>query len=136
MKSRGLLIVASMLALAWPAGAQTQAVRQSLPPGVPVDAANPKLQLTSEQRTRIREVLAHENTDVSFARKEAKSAESFQPTVGAKVPKGIAPQAFPQTLTDEMPILKRFSYLKFKDQILIVDLMTSKIIDMMPQSVG
>ena len=117
-----------------PAGAQTEKVIQSVPPGVPVDAANPKLQLSDQQRARVREVLAHENTDVSFARKEAKSSESFQPSAGAKLPKGLAPQTFPQQLTEEMPALKRFSYLKFKDQILIVDLMTGTIVDVIPQN--
>jgi hypothetical protein len=36
----------------------------------------------------------------------------------------------------EMPVLKRYTYLKFKQQLLIVDPMSRKIVDMFPEASG
>jgi hypothetical protein len=40
----------------------------------------------------------------------------------------------PQPLIYEMQPLKRYTYLKFKHQVLIVNPMTRKIVDMFPES--
>ena len=110
-----------------------KAIIQSVPPGVPVDPANPPLKLSDQQRARIREVVASENTDVSFAEKSVQSTQTFEPKAGAKLPKNLEPQAFPERLTREMPLLKRFGYLKFKNQTLVIDPMTKTITDVIPQ---
>jgi hypothetical protein len=40
----------------------------------------------------------------------------------------------PQPLVDEMQPLRRYAYVKFKHQVLIVNPMTRKIVDMFPES--
>ncbi len=107
-------------------------VQQTIPPDVV--SVTPPLALSDVQRARIKSVLAGKNTEVSFALKSAKSAQSFTPSVGAKIPGGLKPHAFPPPLIYEMPPLKRYTYLKFKDQTLIVDPMTKKIVEIMPQT--
>jgi hypothetical protein len=94
----------------------------------------PPLALSDAQRSRIKTVLADKNTEVSFALKSAKGAKSYEPSVGAKIPKGLKPHAFPPPLIYEMPMLKRYTYLKFKDQTLIVNPMTRKIVEIVPQT--
>jgi hypothetical protein len=108
------------------------AVQQTIPPNVV--SVIPPLTLSDAQRSRIKAVLADKNTAVSFALKNAKSAKSYEPSVGAKIPKGLKPQAFPPPLIYEMPLLKRYTYLKFKDQTLIVNPMSRKIVEIMPQT--
>jgi hypothetical protein len=49
------------------------------------------------------------------------AAESFEPTIGAKIPSGLKAHALPPPLIYEMPALKRYTYLKFKGQVLIVN---------------
>jgi hypothetical protein len=107
-------------------------VQQTIPPDV-VSVIQP-LALSDTQRERIKAVLAQKNTEVSFALKQAKSAKSFEPSVGVKIPKGLKPHAFPPPLIYEMPLLKRYSYLQFKDQTLIVNPMTKKIVEIVPQT--
>jgi hypothetical protein len=108
-------------------------VIQSVPPGVPVSSPTQPLKLTDAQRARIQQVLASQDTEVSFGLKETKDANSFQPKVDAKLPKGVKAEAFPQQLNTETPQVRNFGYVKFKDDILIVDLMTNKIVDMFTQ---
>jgi hypothetical protein len=107
-------------------------VEQSIPPVVV--STKPPLALSDVQRDRIRAVLARQDTQVSFALKAAKSAKSFEPRVGAKMPSGIKSNAFPPPLIYEMPLLERYGYVKFKDQTLIVDPMSGKIVEVMPQT--
>jgi hypothetical protein len=104
--------------------------------GVPVDAAAPPLHLSDPQRARIREVLNTKHPDVSLEVKENEGAKSFEPKVGETIPKGLDGEAFPQPLISEIPETKRFTYLKFKDQVLIVDPVNRKIVDMFPETKG
>src|SRR5689334_10476612 len=104
--------------------------------GVPVDAAAAPLQLSDAQRARIREVLNTKHPDVSLEVKENQGAKSFEPKVGETIPKGLDGEAFPQPLISEIPETKRFTYLKFKDQVLIVDPVNNKIVDMFPETKG
>jgi len=108
-------------------------VIQSVPPGVPVSSPSQPLKLTEAQRERIQQVLATKDTEVSFDLKETKDAKSFEPKVNAKLPKGVKAEAFPQPLNTEIPQVRNFGYVKFKDDILIVDLMNNKIVDMFTQ---
>jgi Asp-tRNA(Asn)/Glu-tRNA(Gln) amidotransferase A subunit family amidase len=91
----------------------------------------PLPQLSDAQRGQIRAALNQEHTDVSFA--ETKSAASFEPAVGAKLPKGVQAQPLPQPLISQVPTLREYTYVKFRDQILIVNPLTEEIVDMFAQ---
>jgi hypothetical protein len=130
-------VLAGLLALSGAAvGQDNGAVVQSIPPAVAQNPKLPPLHLSDAQRDRIREVLAGKNTEVDFALKSAKPSQSFAPEVGAKIPSGLHPHALPPPLIGEMPLLKRYSYLKFKQQVLIIDPMNRKIVDMFAEASG
>jgi hypothetical protein len=126
-----VLATVASLALTCAVAAQSRpgGVIQSVPPPVAQNPKPPPLHLTDDQRARIRQALSGEDTEVSFALKNAKPSQGFAPSVGAKVPSGLHPLALPQPLVRQMPQLKRYSYLKFKGEVLIVDPMTRKIVD-------
>ena len=110
------------------------AVPQSVPPAVSQNPSLPPLQLSPAQRTKIQQAVSSKDTEVSFALKSAKSAQNFQPSVGAKVPGAVKLQPLPRPLVNEMQPLKRYTYVKFKHQVLLVNPMTRKIVDMFPES--
>jgi hypothetical protein len=110
------------------------AVPQSVPPAVSQNPSLPPLQLSPAQRTKIQQAVSSEDTEVSFALKPAKSAQNFQPSVGAKVPGAVKLHPLPRPLVNEMKPLKRYTYVKFKHQVLLVNRMTRKIVDMFPAS--
>jgi Protein of unknown function (DUF1236) len=93
----------------------------------------PLLQLSDSQRAQIRAALNQEQTDVSLKEKATESAASFEPAVGAKLPKGVQAHALPQPLIYEVPTLREYTYVKFRDQILIVNPLTEEIVDMFAQ---
>jgi len=94
--------------------------------------APPPLSLSDDQRAKIKQVLASHYTQVTFALKTTQSARGFNPAIGARLPPGLKTYALPPPLIYEMPKLKRYTYLKFKGQVLIVNPMDSKIVDMFP----
>jgi len=99
-------------------------------------AVIPPLHLSDEQRTLIGAAVKRENSDVSFALKSAKSAATFEPAIGARLPKGVTPHPLPQTLIQKLPALKDYKYVNFKQQVLIVNPMTNVIVDMFSQMPG
>jgi hypothetical protein len=109
-------------------------VIQSIPPPVSQNPQLPQLKLTNEQRVKIKQVLSTKNTEVSFGLKTNKPAQSFDPAVGATIPAAVKPHALPPPLIYEMPTLKHYSYLKFKGQVLIINPMTRKIVDMFSET--
>ena len=118
------------------AGAQTVnrgAVNQSIPPPVS-NPSVPQLKLSDAQRSRIQHVLKTENTEVGFGTKATKPTQSFNPSVGAAIPTALKPHTLPPPLIYEMPVLKRYTYLKFRHQVLIVNPMTRKVVDMFPEA--
>ena len=136
-----LLSVAAMIALTGlvsgtAAQDRSGAVVQSLPPPVSQNPAVPPLHLSDAQRARIRQALSQENSEVSFELKEAKPSENFEPSVGAAVPQSLEPDPLPRPLIYEMPLLERYTYLKFKHQVLIVNPVDRKIVEMFPESNG
>jgi hypothetical protein len=112
----------------------TGAVEQNVPPPVSQEPSVAPLQLSDEQRTKIKQALSSEHTEVSFALKSAKGAQNFEPSPGATVPKGLKLHPLPRPLVYDIPVLKRYTYLKFKQEVLIVNPMTHKIVDMFPET--
>jgi hypothetical protein len=94
----------------------------------------PPLELSEARRAQIRQAVMREHSDVSFALKSAKPAQDFQPAAGAKLPKGLAAHPLPRPLVNELPVLKHYSYVKFRDDILIVNPMNKTIVQVIPQS--
>ena len=109
-------------------------VIQSIPPPVSQNTAPLPLNLSDDQRGKIKQVLSGQNTEVTFSLKTTQSARSFNPTVGVKIPPNLKAHTLPPPLIYEMPILKRYTYLKFKGQVLIVNPTNSKIVDMFPET--
>jgi len=132
-----LLAVVAVIAIAR-ADAQDRggagAIPQNIPPAIAQNPSVPPLALSPAQRTKIQQAVRSEDTEVNFALKEAKSTQNFEPSIGAKVPGALKLHPLPQPLIYEMLPLKRYTYLKFKHQVLIVNPMTRKIVDMFPES--
>jgi hypothetical protein len=61
-------------------------IPQNIPPAVAQNPSVPPLALSPAQRTKIQQAVRSEDTEVSFALKGAKSAQNFEPSIGAKVP--------------------------------------------------
>ena len=102
---------------------------QSGTAGVPVEGRTPPLQLTDDQRARICEVLLT-RTEVDLALKEHAKSKDFEAKKDEALPKDLKAEAFPQPLLSEIPATKQYTYVKFKGQVLIVNPMTDKIVDM------
>lgn len=101
---------------------------------VPSNRSLPKLNLTNMQREQIRKAVLTEHTEVEFRLKSTKSAKDFTPAVGAKLPKGVKAHALPTAVLAQIPQLRDYMYVKMKDQVLIVNGMTSKIVDVFPET--
>jgi len=130
-------MVLACLGSAATAAAQTAnqgAVVQSVPPPVSQNLTVPPLHLSDAQRNQIQQALRGENTEVTFGTKTTKPTEGFNPTVGAKIPASLKPHTLPPPLLSQMPELKRYTYLKFKHQVLIVDPMSRKVVDVFPEA--
>jgi hypothetical protein len=132
------LLLCSALLLAMSGGApaadSTQgAVEQSGGNVVPQNPSLPQLHLTDAQREQIRQSLLTKHTEVEFRLKTTKSAKDFNPKVGAQLPKGVKPGGLPSDLTQQIPQLADYGYTKMKDQILLVNAMTGKIVDIIPE---
>ena len=94
----------------------------------------PKLNLDTAQREQVRQALLTKHTEVEFRLKATKSAKDFTPTIGAKLPKGVAPDGLPSELIQRIPQLADYGYAKMKDQILIVNELDGKIVDIIPET--
>jgi len=110
------------------------AMTQSTSPAAAQKPSVPPLALSQAQRERIRRAVSSKDTEVSFALKSAKGAESFEPSVTAKVPNALKLHPLPRPLIYQMQPLKRYTYIKFKHQVLIVNPITRQIVDMFPES--
>jgi hypothetical protein len=118
------------------AGPAAGAVEQTIQPPVAQNPTLPPLNLSDDQRAKIRQAVSGENTEVQFSLKSNKPSKDFSPSVGAKIPAGLHPHTLPPPLLSEMPVLKRYTYLKFKHQVLIIDPMKRKIVDMFTETSG
>jgi len=128
-------LVASAVLAATAALAQSPgSVEQSIPPAVSQKPKVPPLQLSDSQRARIQQALSRENTEVTFSLKTQQPAKDFEPKVGAVVPRALKFHALPEPLVADMPMLKRYAYLKLKQQVLIIDPMNRRIVDMFAEA--
>ena len=50
-----------------------------------------------------------------------------------KLPKALKAHPLPRPLVYKLPVLKQYEYVKFKDQVLIVNPMTKEIVDVFSQ---
>jgi hypothetical protein len=101
---------------------------------VPQNPSLPKLNLTNMQREQIRKAVLTEHNEVEFQLKPTKPAKDFTPTVGAAIPKGVKAQSLPTPVLSQMPELRDYMYVKMKDQVLIVNGMTNKIVDIFSET--
>ena len=101
---------------------------------VPQNPSLPKLNLTNQQREHIRKTVLTEHNEVEFRLAAAKSAKDFNPAVGATLPKGVKAQSLPTPVLSQIPELRDYMYVKMKDQVLIVNGMTNKIVDMFSET--
>jgi len=131
-----VLAAAVAAGLAAPAAqaAEPGAVEQTVPPPISQNLKLPPLHLSDAQRAKIRQVVSAQNTEVTFTLKTTKPAKDFEPKVGAVIPKSLKPHSLPPPLIYEMPALKRYTYLRLKQEVLIVNPMTHKIVDMFAET--
>jgi hypothetical protein len=136
--TRDLLLCSALLfatsALSPAADNTRGAVEQSGGSIVPQNPSLPKLRLNDAQREQIRQTLLTKDTEVQFRLKATQSAKNFTPKIGATLPKGVKPDGLPSELTQQIPGLADYGYSKMKDQILLVNEMTGKIVDIIPET--
>jgi hypothetical protein len=131
-----LLCAILFLAVTAPVSAASDgqgAVVQSGGNMVPQNPSLPKVKLDPAQREQVRQSLLIKNTEVEFRLKTTKSAKDFTPKIGAKLPKGVKADGLPSALTQQIPQLADYGYAKMKDQILIVNELTGKIAEIIPE---
>jgi len=109
-------------------------VEQSIPPAVSQKPQVPPLHLSESQRAKIRQALSRENTEVTFSLKTQQPAKNLEPKVGATVPRALKLHALPEPLAAEMPVLKHYGYLKLRHQVLIIDPMSRRIVEMFAET--
>ena len=134
---KAIFLTALMLLFGGPAIAAkntTGAVEQTGGYQVPQNPTLPKLNLSAAQREQIRKTLATKHSEVEFKLKTAKAAKDFNPKVGAKLPKGIKPLGIPSELSQQIPQLEDYAYTKMKNQILVINAMTGKIVEIIPET--
>ena len=136
--TQSLLLCAALLSVTSalvPAADNTRgAVEQSGGNIVRQNPSLPQLHLSDAQRERIRQTLLIKHTEVEFRLKTTQSAKDFNPKIGAALPKGVKPDGLPSELTQQIPQLADYGYAKMKDQILLVNAMTGKIVDIIPET--
>jgi hypothetical protein len=124
----------TMSALAPAADNSRGAVEQSGGNLVPQNPSPAALHLNDAQRQRIRQSLLTKHTEVEFKLKTTKPAKDFTPTIGAKLPTGVKANGLPSELTQQIPQLADYGYAKMKGQIILVNEMTNKIAEMIPET--
>jgi hypothetical protein len=127
------LALAAFSAAAQTTGAKSGAVEQTGASTVPQNIKPPPLKLTDAQREQIRKVLTTTHTETTLNKKSTPDEKDFKPVVGATVPGGFHVDGLPQPLISEIPVLKQYGYVKFNNQILIVDATTKKVVEQIPE---
>jgi hypothetical protein len=133
----GLLSAVVLLAVtgaAFGSGTTRGAVELSDGYQVPQNPSPPTVHLNAAQREQIRKALLTRHTEVEFRLKTTKSAKDFTPQIGAKLPKGVKPDGLPSGLIQQIPGLADYGYAKMKDEIILVNAMSGKIVDIIPEA--
>jgi hypothetical protein len=126
MKAILLSGAAALVLLAAPAAAQNNTSKSVDPHQLAVESKKPPLKLDDAQREAIRNALLEEDT-------QQKTPKDFKPQVGALPPKGIKIDVMPQALGRQLPIMKEYGYAKTASDILVIDPMSQKIVDVIPR---
>jgi len=135
MRFRLLLYAALLIGLVTAVrAADTAQDKQRVSATVLESHALPALNLSDAQRERIREAVVTKHTDIEFQLKSTKAARNFTPAIGATLPKGVKGQTLPAEVTATIPALRNYFYVTMKDQVLIVDGMSHKIIDIFSET--
>jgi len=132
-----IVALAMILGVTTPSAAQPDlrgAVALSNGTKVPQNPSLSKLNLTNAQREQIRKAVLAEDNEVQFRLKATKPAKDFNPVVGATIPKGVKGESLPTPVLSQIPELRDYMYVKLKDQVLIVNGMTDKIVDMFSEA--
>lgn len=84
----------------------------------------PRLELSGTHRQHVLQAVNAQATD-------DKPVPGFQPTMGATVPtqKKLPLHPLPRPLVNQIPVLKQYYYAKLPKNVLIVDPMTRKVVD-------
>lgn len=82
--------------------------------------------LTEQQRSAIAEAVRREN-------KAIEPSVSFVASVGAPVPPVIELYILPDAILAEVPLAKRVKYTVVKNQLLLVDPVTMRVVEIIPQ---
>ena len=82
--------------------------------------------LTETQRSAIADAVRRDN-------KAVEPSISFVASVGAPVPPAIELYLLPDTILAEVPAAKRVKYTVMKNQLLLVDPVTMRVVDIIPQ---
>lgn len=96
----------------------------------------PPLHLTDAQRQQIAQAVADKDTEITFQLKKTKPLKGFKPKLGEKIPSHLPAHALPPSLTQKLPMLADYKYMKVDRQVLIVNPMTKKIVDIFPEKQG
>jgi hypothetical protein len=117
-------LVSSILAGLLLAGPATAVANAAPAMEIPPPQANPPLQLSEAQRQQVLQAVTAKNTD-------DKLPADFKPANGAKVPsqKKLPLHPLPRPLVYQIPVLKQYYYAKLPSNVLIVDPMTRKVVD-------
>jgi adenosylmethionine-8-amino-7-oxononanoate aminotransferase len=88
--------------------------------------ANPKLNLTLEQRHTIREIIKDKKADAAPAEVAA--------AVGEPVPQGVAPRPMPSDVARKVPQVRAHNYFLTAQQIVIVDPKDNRVAEVIERS--
>lgn len=126
MKAILLSGAAALVLLASPAAAQNNTSKSIDPHQLAVQFKRPPLKLDNAQRETIRNALVEQDT-------QQKTPKDFKPQVGATPPKGIKIDVMPQELGRQLPVMKEYGYAKTATDLLVIDPMSKKIVDVIPR---
>jgi hypothetical protein len=102
--------------------------------GVPASSPPPPLRLTDAQRDTVRSLVLTRHSDLEFQLKSTKAAKDVTPAVGAPLPTSVKEEALPSEVLAKIPALRNYWYVKMNGEVLIVDGMSRKVVDMFPQT--
>jgi hypothetical protein len=109
-------------------------VVQSVGAPVPQNPSPPQLHLSGAQRAQVRDAVMQRDTAADPQSKAVKPAAGFTPAIGATLPKPLAGNPLPRPLVYKIPALKQYEYVRFRDDVLIVDPMKHTIVDVISTS--